>query len=135
MPRCESDEVENAYIHFSKVYYRTREPNCSTSASYEWAKMKNPQKIPWYKIQHEKILMNIIKKDKKLLNKSNYELIVSTFNSPFVIEKESLMAGVAMEKLANKKLVSNGNVPQTDDGDEDYLKLLKEFINLDECSD
>ncbi|CAB4398008.1 unnamed protein product [Rhizophagus irregularis] len=134
MPRSEkkSKKDTNAYIHFSKEFYRGRDTNSTTKAADLWNNMPQDQKFQWYKLQNLRKLMNIIKKNKKLLNKSSYELIVSTlnsFDSPFIIEPESLMAGLAMEMLAMKK---NGDIPN--DEDEDYAKILEEFIHLDRCS-
>lgn len=134
MPRSEkkSEKDTNVYIHYSKEFYRVRDTNSTTTAADSWNNMPQDQKFQWYKLQNLRKLMNIIKKNKKLLNKSSYELIVSTLNSPdspFIIEPESLMAGLAMEMLAMKK---NGDIPNDDD--EDYEKILEEFIHLDRCS-
>ncbi|CAB5395742.1 unnamed protein product [Rhizophagus irregularis] len=110
MPRSEkkSKKDTNAYIHFSKEFYRGRDTNSTTKAADLWNNMPQDQKFQCY------------------------ELIVSTLNSPdspFIIEPESLMAGLAMEMLAMKK---NGDIPNDDD--DDYEKILEEFIHLDRCS-
>ncbi|CAB4495528.1 unnamed protein product [Rhizophagus irregularis] len=77
--------------------------------------------------------MSMVERDMTLLNKSNFDLIKLTSNSPFIIEPKSLMAGVVMERLATRQIVTNRNTDDGGDGgdvnDEEYTEIFNEFID------
>jgi hypothetical protein len=124
----------NAYIKFSKEF---SDKCCDVgrnkaigAASTVWNdQMTNGERNLWFRSSHEKKLLKQIRKDLTLLNPSNHELLMSTMFSTdrnpqpliFIIELESLLAGIKMEKLIKMK------------NDEEYLKSFKEFINIDMC--
>uniref|UniRef100_U9TZA1 Uncharacterized protein n=1 Tax=Rhizophagus irregularis (strain DAOM 181602 / DAOM 197198 / MUCL 43194) TaxID=747089 RepID=U9TZA1_RHIID len=131
---------QNAFLCFAEIY---RDVLCETEriertlamelASPVWAKMKDEEKIPWFRLHNEKKLMSMVERDMTLLNKSNFELIKLTSNSPFIIEPKSLMAGVVMERLATRQIVTNRNTDDGGDGgdvnDEEYTEIFNEFID------
>ncbi|CAB4395793.1 unnamed protein product [Rhizophagus irregularis] len=111
---------QNAFVCFSEAYY---DVHCETEriertlamklASRVWAKMKDEEKIPWFRLHNKKKLM------------INVQFTI-------IIEPKSLMADMVMERLATRQIVSNRN---TDDGgdvnDEEYAEIFNEFIDQD----
>lgn len=144
MPRQKSNKLvgkisskQNAFILFSKDYCEIRceiekieRSKAIKLAAAEWKdKMSNEQKRFWFHLYNEKKLMNKIEKDDSIsLNSKNFELITSTFNSPFIIEPESLMVGARTEKE-----VLNREIYETDD--EKCSKLFYEIINTKMLAD
>ncbi|CAB4377890.1 unnamed protein product [Rhizophagus irregularis] len=112
---------QNAFILFSGHYYvmrrkkeKIRRSKAVKLAAAEWKyKMSNEQKMGWFQLYNERKLMDKIGNDGILLNSKNFELIASTFNSPFIIEPHSLMAGAV----------------ETDD--DKCSKLFNEIINTE----
>ncbi|CAB5216905.1 uncharacterized protein OCT59_024296 [Rhizophagus irregularis] len=131
---------QNAFLCFAEIYRdvlceteRIERPLAMELASRVWAKMKDEEKIPWFRLHNEKKLMSMVERDMTLLNKSNFDLIKLTSNSPFIIEPKSLMAGVVMERLATRQIVTNRNTDDGGDGgdvnDEEYTEIFNEFID------
>lgn len=118
-PKSMSFRKQNAFILFSGHYYvmrrkkeKIRRSKAVKLAAAEWKyKMSNEQKMFWFKLYNERKLVDKIGNDGILLNSKNLELIESTFNSPFIIEPHSLMAGAV----------------ETDD--DKCSKLFNEIIN------
>ncbi|CAB4388146.1 unnamed protein product [Rhizophagus irregularis] len=131
---------QNAFVCFAEIYRdvlceteRIERPLAMELASRVWAKMKDEEKIPWFRLHNEKKLMSMVERDMTLLNKSNFDLIKLTSNSPFIIEPKSLMAGMVMERLATRQIVTNRNTDDGGDGgdvnDEEYTEIFNEFID------
>lgn len=131
---------QNAFLCFSEAYFdvhcearKIKRTLAMELASNEWANMNDTQKNPWFRLYNEKKLMSMIEKDRTLLNKSNFELIMSTSNTSFIIEPSSLIAGIVMERLATMQIDSNRGILNTDDGgdnnDEEYVEIFNEFID------
>ncbi|CAB4438066.1 unnamed protein product [Rhizophagus irregularis] len=134
---------QNAFLCFAEIYRdvlceteRIERPLAMELASRVWAKMKDEEKIPWFRLHNEKKLMSMVERDMTLLTKSNFDLIKLTSNSPFIIEPKSLMAGMVMERLATRQIVTNRNTDDGGDGgdggdvnDEEYTEIFNEFID------
>lgn len=127
---------QNAFILFSGYYYdmlceteKIERSKAIKLAAAEWKdNMSNEQKRFWYQLANEGKLINKIGNDGTLLNSKNFELITSTFNTPFIIEPQSLMAGAV-----EGKEVLNRNIYETDD--DKCSKLFYEFINTEMLAD
>ncbi|EXX69454.1 hypothetical protein RirG_095910 [Rhizophagus irregularis DAOM 197198w] len=131
---------QNAFLCFAEIYRdvlceteRIERPLAMELASRVWAKMKDEEKIPWFRLHNEKKLMSMVERDMTLLNKSNFDLIKLTSNSPFIIEPKSLMAGGGMGRMGTRKNVTNRNTDDGGDGgdvnDEEYTEIFNEFID------
>ncbi|RGB34712.1 hypothetical protein C1646_701113 [Rhizophagus diaphanus] len=157
---------QNAFLCFAELYRdvlceteRIERPLAMELASRVWADMTDEEKIPWFRLHNEKKLMSMIERDMTLLDESNFDLIMSTFYSPFIIEPKSLMTGMVMERLATRQIVTNMNTDggnggnggdgsdgsdggdDDDDGDdgddgdggdfndEEYKEIFNEFID------
>lgn len=117
----ESPKEQNAFFLFAEKFYKVlneeekiQRPEAMKKAGIKWEKgMTNEEKIPWYKLFYNRKLLKKIEKDNIPLDSTKFELITSTYNSPFVIEPLSLM------------------VTEIDE----CTKLFNEFINFDCISD
>ncbi|GBB87141.1 hypothetical protein RclHR1_01360012 [Rhizophagus clarus] len=127
--RRKTPKEENVFLLYSKKHCDMRRKEAGKidlgsemkAASEKWKKMKDEQKIPWYQSHNQIKLLNKIEKDLGLLTRSNFDLIKSTFNTPFIIEFESLMAGATMEK-------------RTSNNTDLLERLFEEIINEDMLS-
>src|SRR5436305_3242675 len=112
-----NESFRNPFILYSIEYCneRCKSENITRSkankdAATEWNDVLTvEQKNRWYRLFNEKKLLEKIEKNRDLLISSNVDLMKSTYNSPFIIEHQTLMAGLEMEKRALKSGIPENN--------------------------